>query len=171
MKTVRFEKKKNSNESLASNSFSDRVEYFKEQLMNKEALMGYLSILADKLIRKFGWEKLPFELNNLYAIWFMGGDMDYLMREMGEEYSLVFQHISEDRIYCVCANARMDENGDIEAYTQAFVLDDYETGNNRWSEVRRDKEGVLNETESEEDIFDLDAILNNHDMAWVAEHS
>ena len=150
--------------------FFARVEYFREQLLNKEALMEYLSILASKAIRKVGWKTEDFELINMYAILFMGGDMETLMNSFDAEYSLVYQCISQKQILCVCANASMNDDEEIEVYTQVFELPDYQKGNREWLELKMRSDGKLSgETCSVgEDYFDLDYLLRNADEEWIA---
>ena len=135
--------------------FFARVEYFREQLLNKEALMEYLSILASKTIRKVGWKT---------------EDMETLMNSFDAEYSLVYQCISQKQILCVCANASMNDDEEIEVYTQVFELPDYQKGNREWLELKMRSDGKLSgETCSVgEDYFDLDYLLRNADEEWIA---
>ena len=150
--------------------FFARVGYFREQLLNKEALMEYLSILAAKTIRKAGWKTEDFELNNMYAILFMGGDMEQLMRSFDAEYSLVYQCVSKEQILCVCAGASMNENEEIEAGTQIYELSDYQKGNREWLELKLRADGKLSgEVESVgTDYFELEFLLKNADEEWIA---
>ena len=150
--------------------FFNRLAYFKEQLQNKQALMEYLSILCSKAIRKIGWKLEDFELNNLYAIEFMGGDMEQLMRSYDIQYSLVYQCVSPEHILCVCANAAMNEEEEIEVYTEVFELPDYQKGNREWLELLTCEDGKLSGevVSAGPDVFSLEYLLRNNELEWVA---
>ena len=100
----------------------------------------------------------------------MGGDMETLMNSFDAEYSLVYQCISQKQILCVCANASMNDDEEIEVYTQVFELPDYQKGNREWLELKMRSDGKLSgETCSVgEDYFDLDYLLRNADEEWIA---
>ena len=151
--------------------FFDRVKYYQEQMLNKEALMGYLAILAQKTIRKTGMDPDDFSLNNMFALSFISGDMDFLMHEEGQVYFLVFQNVSEEKITCVSANATLADDGDIVAYTQIHRLEDYRSGNRGWVEDLLGEDGKLSGQvqDAGEDYYELEYILRNDDLKWINE--
>ena len=159
MKIIPF--KKRTKHKGFENPFYERVEYYQEQLLDKESMMEFLAMLAADVISERGWDTDEFCLNNHYALLFMEGDMYYLMKELGSEVSLVFQKVTENEIICVAPEARMDEHEEIFGFIRIYRLEGYREGNRKWELIQDDYWGDHGED------YDLEYILKNEDLDWI----